>query len=292
MASADPGQPSDERDPAGADRVTPLERRSRWLLRAYPADYRRERGDEMIGTLLETTPDGRAWPRPRDVRALAMGSFRVRAAQNRRLSTTANLRIAVMAGLSFYLVLIAADCLGTWVIDPGPLRYEWRILALGLLILAAALPAWLAPRTIAAVSALATAVPIYLLGMDQEPFWVSISLLVCVAAIVLLVPRRARPPRTWLLLIGGIAVAVLASAYTSVWQLAPVLALCVISVAWVVIDARLVVAVATFVLTFEIVRMLPFFNAAMLPYMFGPAAIALLAAWLLRRQSAPRARSS
>ena len=33
--------------------MTALERRWRWLLRAYPAWYRRERGDEMLGTLME-----------------------------------------------------------------------------------------------------------------------------------------------------------------------------------------------------------------------------------------------
>ncbi len=275
---------------AGAGRNSALERRCRWLLRAYPAGYRRERGEEMIGTLLETTPGDRAWPRPRDVRALAVGSLRARAAQNRRLSTAANLRIAVMAGVSFYLFLIASDDLGTWVIDPGPLRYEWRIMALGLLIVAAVLPAWIAPRAIAAFSALATAVPIYLLGRQEAPVWTLISLVVGVAAVVLLTPRSARPPRAWLWLIGAFAVAVLASAYTSVWQIEPLLALVAVSVAWVAIDARLAVAVVTFLLTLEIVRMLPFFNAAMLPYVLVAVAVALLAAWLLRRQSAPRTR--
>ncbi len=100
----------EERDPAGTDRVTPLERRSRLLLRAYPAAYRRERGEEMIGTLVETTPD-RAWPRLQDVRALVVGGLKARAMQNRRLSATANLRIAVMAGSSLYLVMLAAEYL-------------------------------------------------------------------------------------------------------------------------------------------------------------------------------------
>jgi hypothetical protein len=38
----------------------------RWLL-AYPADYRRERGDELIGTLLDLAGPGRARPHPLDV---------------------------------------------------------------------------------------------------------------------------------------------------------------------------------------------------------------------------------
>jgi hypothetical protein len=41
-----------------------LERRARTLLRAYPADYRRDRAEELIGTLLEATPAGRSF-RPR-----------------------------------------------------------------------------------------------------------------------------------------------------------------------------------------------------------------------------------
>ena len=41
-----------------------LERRARWLLRAYPAAYRADRGEEITGTLLEATPPGRDWPPP------------------------------------------------------------------------------------------------------------------------------------------------------------------------------------------------------------------------------------
>ncbi len=284
---------SERRDPAGADRVSALERRCRWLLRAYPAAYRRERGDEMIGTLLETTPDGRAWPRSRDVRALAVGSLRAYAAQNRRLSAAAKLRIAVMAGVSMYPVIFATHCLGTWVIDPGPLLYEWRIMALGLLVLAAVLPIWLAPRMIATLSALAAAMGIYFVGKQEVGFWTSISLVMCVAAVLLLAHGRARPPRAWLWLIGGFAGALVASSYGPTGPLlhfAALLALVVGSMAWLAVDARLAVAVATFVLTYQVVPALPFFNAGMLPFIFATGAIALLAVWLLRRQSAPRVR--
>ena len=38
------------------DSAARLERRARTLLRAYPADYRRDRAEEVIGTLLEATP--------------------------------------------------------------------------------------------------------------------------------------------------------------------------------------------------------------------------------------------
>jgi hypothetical protein len=42
--------------------MSPLERRCMLLMRAYPAGYRRERGDEIIATLLEATPQGRGRP--------------------------------------------------------------------------------------------------------------------------------------------------------------------------------------------------------------------------------------
>jgi hypothetical protein len=58
--------------------MTPLERRSRLLLRAYPGWYRRERAGEMLDTLLETSPPNRRWPSARDARALLVGGLRVR----------------------------------------------------------------------------------------------------------------------------------------------------------------------------------------------------------------------
>ena len=78
--------------------MSPLERRCRLLLRAYPPAYRRDRGEEILGTLLEVTPAGRSWPRARDARSLAIAGLRERAAQNRRLTTAANARIAALIG--------------------------------------------------------------------------------------------------------------------------------------------------------------------------------------------------
>jgi hypothetical protein len=58
--------------------VTPLERRCRLLLRAYPGWYRRERAEEMLGTLLEASPAHHRWPSFRDARGLIIGGLRVR----------------------------------------------------------------------------------------------------------------------------------------------------------------------------------------------------------------------
>ncbi len=73
-----------------------LERRCRLLLRAYPARYRRERGEEILGTALESVPPGRNWPAPREAGGLILGGLRPRAAQGRREGTAASLRQAAM----------------------------------------------------------------------------------------------------------------------------------------------------------------------------------------------------
>ena len=76
--------------------MTALERRCHLLLRAYPAWYRAERGDEILGTLLEAGPPDRSWPTSRDSRALIVGGLRVRAGMHLRLTTAAALRQAVL----------------------------------------------------------------------------------------------------------------------------------------------------------------------------------------------------
>ncbi len=294
MASADRGRASKGRGPAGADRVTPLERRSRLLLRAYPAAYRRERGEEMIGTLLETTPD-RAWPRLQDVRALVAGGLKARAAQNRRISAAANLRVAVMAGSSLYLVMLAAEFLGIGLgelrLNPMPAWY-WPVLV-GASLAATVLLAWVTRPAIAAISALAAAVAVYFL--DRGPahlLWPFMPVFVSLAVIVLLAPRQSRPPRKWLWLIGAFSVAVLWFAIDPLYgwgfqvlRVAPVVAFGVASIAWIAIDARLAVAVATFCLTLYAYQALAF-DSGLIPFLLIIGGVGALAAWLLRRQSA------
>lgn len=54
-----------------------LEKRYRTLLRAYPADYRRERADELIDTLIGDEPTTRRWPTLRQAASLIRGALRV-----------------------------------------------------------------------------------------------------------------------------------------------------------------------------------------------------------------------
>jgi hypothetical protein len=121
-----------------------LERRARMLLRAYPADYRRDRAEEVIGTLLEATPAGRSFPSARDARALIVGGVRARAAGNRRLSTTANLRLALLLGLSIFLPFTV----NLYFVQEEFAPVHWPALAAGLLSVAAALAPWLGRRTV------------------------------------------------------------------------------------------------------------------------------------------------
>lgn len=85
--------------------MTPLERRCRLLLCAYPAWYRRERAEEMLGTLLEASPPGRSWPSFRDTRGLIIGGLRVRGPLVWCLSTVWAGLGALGAGYDFMLSL-------------------------------------------------------------------------------------------------------------------------------------------------------------------------------------------
>jgi hypothetical protein len=90
---------------------SPVERRARLLLRAYPAEYRAERGGEILDTLLEATPDGRGWPALRDSVSLVTGGLRARADLNRRVPLGIALRQATIIGVSLFCAHRAGDSL-------------------------------------------------------------------------------------------------------------------------------------------------------------------------------------
>jgi hypothetical protein len=305
-AGDDRDRAGDDRDPAGADRVTALERRSRLLLRAYPAAYRRQRGEEMISTLLETTPRGRTWPRLRDVGALAVGGMKARAPQNRRRSTAANLCTAVMVGVSLNLV---ASLIGNLQVIVAYLRedataraYFWPDVLASLFVAATVLLAWTAPRIVVLASALAAAAAAFYLVLGQRDLSGHfVTQVAGPAVLVALVPRAGRPSRGWLWLIGAFVVACLLTSVAPMYGWIPrlggpsplelVLAMGVISIAWIGIDARLAVAIST-CLTLTLVQVEAGYIAAgeglYAPFPFLPvlAAVAASAIWLLRRQSA------
>jgi hypothetical protein len=188
--------------------VSGPERGYRRLLRAYPAWYRRERGEEILDTLLAAAPHGRTWPSLRDGGALILGGLRVRAGQNRRLTTAASVRLAVLFGVALWLsgevsFDLTFPALG-WLhwVPPGQ-RFAY-VAVRGLVVLAAVGAAWFAPRpAVAAISLIAAALcawpwpgPWWLLG---EP--------AMLAALALLALGKERMPRYWLWLLGAYLVA-------------------------------------------------------------------------------------
>ncbi len=188
-----------------------LERRIRLLLHAYPPAYRTDRGDEMLATLLEATPNGRDWPSARDSWSLLAGGARARRASNRQLGPAASLRQAVVLCLALYVSWGAAQ-----FFKPNPLTgaHGTPILA-GLLLAATALAIWTDHRklmmTTVAASLAILAYCWYSYGTVEITahlplWWVAIRLtpevplLLAMLALPHLTRRDGRPPRSWLIL--------------------------------------------------------------------------------------------
>jgi hypothetical protein len=128
--------------------VSPLERRCRWLLRAYPAWYRRDRGAEMLGTLLEASRPGARWPSFRDARALVLGGLRVRG-WAWALSMAWVAAGVVITGYIFYATTpnyISADIIGTGLIgyNAGPAAVQIAAVLALVVLLALPFPVFIA----------------------------------------------------------------------------------------------------------------------------------------------------
>jgi hypothetical protein len=295
---------------AGEDRLG-LQRRSRLLLRAYPAAYRRDRGEEIIGTLLEATPEGRRWPQARDARALIAGGVRARAAQNRRRTTAANVRISVLLGAAAFLWMSVAGYLSVsvqyWRLAgiPGLSQTAGPPVLLALLLMTTTLLAWwVTPRIAVRACALAAATAIvFFVALNAHLMGQAVVEVMCVVALGVFARRSERPGAFWLLLAGlfGAVTFTPRVLIGTAWLqpvervLPPALVVFVIlaSIAWIAVDARPVIAVATY---FALVMLesavtnaaagqglyLPF------PFVLIVAVVAASALWLLRRQSAPK----
>jgi hypothetical protein len=169
--------------------TTPLERRYRHWLLAYPADYRRERGDELIGTLLDLADPGRRRPRPTEVAAL------LRSALAQRLVPPAPQALGrVLAALALVLALPPAFSLLASVaavpdvcstvlaparsgaVCPRPFILNWVGWAwLAVLLAVTALPVLLRGRRVAVLAAvLATLVVLPALPSLGPPFLPSV----------------------------------------------------------------------------------------------------------------------
>jgi hypothetical protein len=237
--------------------MSPLERRCRTLLRAYPRWYRRQRGDEMLATLLEASQPGQSWPSARDARALILGGLRVRAGQDQRLTTGANLRLAAQLGAALTLLLLAANSLTiatlVWMHVYAPYSRGGFYLASGLLVLAAVAAAWFAPRPVVAVLAVpAAGLAAYLSwNGDRAMAILPVGLLATLSVLVFLGDRM---PRSWLWLAGALFAANVLPPLTLLrlqFLYAPLLFVPWIIagavVLWAFVDARPVMALAIYI---------------------------------------------
>ena len=282
--------------------MTKLEHRCRLLLRAYPAAYRQDRGEEIIGTLLEATPEGRSWPRARDVRSLVMGGIRARAAQNRRLTTAANLRIAALVGAAGYLAFSALVYLRVGVLaltaQTGRAHAAgWLLLPVAVLLGVAVAMVWLRGRRgFLLAAAIPAAAGVALAGAWRPTAlgW-PVTELACLTAVAMLAGRGERPGGRWLWpvalvaalpLVAGVMPDALTRAFGTL-----LVAMAFISVLLVVIDARPAIATAVFLLAFwlpsgidNLARGLGI--AADVPLLAIVSLITAVAVWRLRRQSA------
>jgi len=280
--------------------MTALERRCRWLLRAYPAWYRAERGDEMLGTLLEASTPNQSWPATHDARALILGGLRVRAWQHERQTAAASLRQAVLLAAVLDLAFWSAQDLRMWGYTFPPTMFAWMNLMIGLLTLAAMAGAWFGHRVVVVVVAL-VAVGLWVSQPPGDLLYTGGPPVLALTVLASLAALRARLPRAWTWLAG-------------VWYLAFVLppmfnatrpfgvwvafAIVVGAIGWSVIDARLMLATTLVVAAIFGSAAVRFYaesggQASAIPWdlwpWFTPAllglVLAVVAIWRVRRQA-------
>src|SRR5262245_6557141 len=167
-----------------------LERRCRRLLQVYPAGYRAERGEEILVTLLESTPAGRRAPSLADAVNVLGNGLRQRWGLNRVAGLDAGLALAAPVALA-----LAAGIAGFawWRVEPitdvhtgqsalfgtfrtlGPLAFAlWLVAALGWAVLRP-----VARRAVIAIAVAATlTLPVgsALTTVDRPPLWVVMAL--------------------------------------------------------------------------------------------------------------------
>jgi hypothetical protein len=296
--------------------MSALERHCRSLLLAYPAWYRRDRGDEMLDTLLAATADGRRWPSVRDARGLVVGGLRVRAGLGVRQPMRVNLRLSVMLAIALLVLIQSGIDLALGIsgvrhaIAGGPpaadLLSDGLPIAAGLLALVVVVAAWLGRRVLA-VTAAGVSLALSAAGFAiTRPVPVELLRLLPAMALpiglALLARGGQRMPTSWLWLAGPAFAAPallsvgLPDGFPALYQSLAVLVWAGFGMVllWMLVDARLALAIA---LVFIYGRLV---TSLMLLVQFGspleawtwylPVAGALLlaslAAWKIRRQAA------
>jgi hypothetical protein len=286
--------------------MSSLERRCRLLLRAYPQPYRTEHGEEILATLLETTPAGSGWPTARDGRSLLAGGLRVRMAQNRRLPLATNLRLAGLLAAALWLGSNADEYLdlairqGHFFAGEPPLSAELlavRALAACLMITSA----WFWRRgvtvTLALVAMGASVLAVMAAtGHTSDVAATSFQLDVLTfgppLALAALAAGKDRPPRHWLwmpaLYVLAPLPAILAPGSSELWQTAAMGTLLVavggVALAWFTVDARPAIAIGLYVELLHVTSLAYGFPIGqVLPLTLIAAALAAAALRLRRR---------
>jgi len=291
--------------------VTKLERHCRLLLKAYPAAYRRERAEEIVGLLLDVTPEGRNWPTGRDVRGLLAGGIRARAAIGQRPFSTVSYRTPVLVGIATFLATDAvADLRQSARFDYRMSWYwHWQGLITAPLILAAVVLAWLGCKRVyvfAAAWDAAVSLGYWLLHdprVAAHDHWASLlrhpypnlAYLGCLAGLVALSGGNARPRPGWVVPAGLIVLGpVLLAQIRIPYQVSGFLELavgtaCAACIAWIAIEPRPAIALTVFLLARpvpHVVFVSPFVAKALLGELLFGAVVAFAGCLLTRPQSA------
>ena len=251
-----------------------LERHARLLLRAYPAQWRAERGEEMLDTILQETREGRDWPSFLESASLVASGIRARAAANRRVPVGVAIRQASVLGLALYCVHKAGDTLLEVSYLP-PHHYPVApMITFAVAMLAVATLAWTGSRLAVLARAVVT-VAAYGWWNSSDLFWITgmriglanlltdvLPVATTLALLVLVTGRRARPEVGWLTFPGlSSALAVVAllmwdpnvvhavtlsNAFLSNRATALLALGALLAIAWLVTDLRPAIGVAAF----------------------------------------------
>ncbi len=284
--------------------MSALERRYRRLLRAYPGWYLADRGEEILGTVLEADTRGRSWPSAREAKTLIIGGLRVRAGQGERVGLAASLRqvglFAAMLILGPYAAMGLATFDDRWGGDPFiPIPGTWTGAVTGLLTLIVMIAVWSRWRAAARVVALVTA------GLwVYQPPGSEAGAIAPVLALVLtaiLASGGMRLPRLWLWLVAVLFVArelsYIATAaewpYLIAFYAIVIYAIIVGAIAFAVVDARPMAAVAMWLtLAYSTLVIQALFQLRPELYYWALAlaiisiAVSIATVWRLRRQAA------
>ena len=185
-----------------------LEERARRLLRAYPASYRAERGEEILGTLLDASAGGRNWPRPRESWSLIAAGLRVRAARNRQQPAATSLRLTLLLAAVLWLTSDPYQML--WFVNVSPLGLTLSLFG-GLLVAATIAAPWFAPRPVTVALAVGTAlvlgVAFYQVDRPVNLVYLAPHVVPPLALAALASVGHARPPRAWFWIPAALVVA-------------------------------------------------------------------------------------